>query len=184
MGVWSYPLFTRCYDAEGKVVDKEAVVMTFYKTDHEQDMGNLHWHNTDVMEGTRTFEAAIMNTCDCAKIWGYLDSRELKCWDAFFTRLLEQNPRVYRAEAHFYCVDSALPYYIFKKRNGANQQSLNRIRIRHGSPGHCLFYVLNFDAEEGEEWKFNPEMYQVARDEHDNLFDLAMDEYHYITRLL
>ena len=176
MGIWSRPLFTRCTDKANSVVRSDRVVLSFSEDD-ACILSNLSNHSTDVTEGDRTFEEAIMATCDTAKIWGYFDKVELHSWELLFSRLMDQNPHVHEAEAHFYCIDSHFPYVIYKERGGP-------VRIQHGTDGHCLYCNLDFGAEEGEEWKFDKDMYRMARDGHDSVFWNAMEEYCDISLLM
>lgn len=170
MGIWSKPLFTRCTGVDGKPVDNNTVLMTFAKDDGQERIYNLRRHGADVTQGTRTFDAAIMSIHDCATIWGYFEKAELQSWEQFFTRLLEQNSHVKKAEAHFFCCDEGFPFVIYKKRGE------RFVRIQHGTEGHCMYSVLNYD-DQGNEWKFDVEMYAKARDEHKKVFWSAMKEY-------
>lgn len=99
MGIWSKPLFTVCYGSNGEKLSHDKVTLDF-TNDHSQAT-RLSSHGT-LCEGKTTFNESIMTTCDTAKIWGYFDHREICAWNEYFKLLLDQNPIVQEAQAHFF----------------------------------------------------------------------------------
>lgn len=159
MGVWSIPLTTRCYDKEGKLINSENICIDFSKVTQNQTnyIHKLEGHNT-IVEGITTFEKSIMATCNSSRIWGYFDIEEKHGWKQYFTILLNQNPNVYDAQAHFYCEDFNFPYVIRMKRN-------MKLSIKRGHYEHIMYSTINYDATEDEEFiSFSKDLYFKALD--------------------
>lgn len=117
MGVWSKPLGTVCYGENREILDTTKITMDFYDVLHDDPIYSLSQHNV-IVDGVTNFNESIMNTCGSAKIWGYLDNNKINAWTGYFNLLLDQNPQVKEAEAHFYCIDEDHPYIIMMKRGG------------------------------------------------------------------
>ena len=115
MGIWSYPIGVYCEKGYHDVVSGKDVFVRF--DDDTSPPILLSNHSTIVsIKEPVSFEESIMATCDCAKIYGYFDDRELEAWETYFDVLMAQNPELTLAEAHFFCTDHDLAYFARKKR--------------------------------------------------------------------
>lgn len=146
MGIWSEPIGVYCKNIDGSKISGKDVTLLFDEDSAALAL-NVHSEIKAEIASTTTpisFEDSIMAACSCAKIYGYLTKPELRAWDAYFEALMNQNPRVKRAEAHFFCQDNNQAYYARKNRGDDTAwMSLPR--------GNLACYKLEYNkAEEGE----------------------------------
>jgi hypothetical protein len=145
MGTWSAPICTACYDIDGNPVDASTVVsdVTDYWTDPPKWMDKLMNHNM-LQKQNSTFDEAVMSTCDTAKIWGYFTQQEEDAWLNYFTFLEGQNPHVALYQAHFWCSDEGIPYYI------QWSAQTRRVEVYLGRNGHVLYSKIQTEENEIE----------------------------------
>jgi len=174
MGIWSVPLGVYCEGAGGAPIDGKGVRLRFEKgTPSARRTRRLEWHDTGVAQGEdHSFESSIMRTCDTAKIYGYLEDGEFDAWDAYFDALMEQNPGLQLAEAHFFCEDYNMPYFIKKERGRQTEWFLV-------AKGNLVCYTL--EPVEGDEpercLKFHADRYErMFREDREVLSMLAEGE--------
>lgn len=170
MGIWSEPVFAVCYNKEKQIIDSEKVILTFPNKscknerivvfdDKTRKEFGLASHGV-IIRGKTTFKESIMAISNCAKIYGYFDKVEVEMWNSYFSLLFNQNPDVFIAAAHFYCIDDNLPFYIISKRDKPQ-----KIQVFGGtSDSQCVLYtdIIYDDDKESERdiyFEFNKTKY-------------------------
>lgn len=170
MGIWSEPLGTFCKNLDGSVIPGSQVVLEIKE---DSPARRLESHATGVL-GRTTFEASIMATCDTAKIYGYLCAAEFEAWEDYFTTLMEQNPNLGLAEAHFYCCDYGFPYFIRRERDN-NHTSWHKVYR-----GNLACYTFQSQDEDPEELRldlvFHKGSYMAMVRDHRDRLDMLHEE--------
>lgn len=161
MGVWSEPVFAICYDNNKNIIDSKTVMLDFTNLDEDDLIIRLSSHGT-IVNGKTTFHESIMDTCNTAKIYGYLTKDELDAWSDYFNLLFEQNEAVDLANAHFYCSDNEFPYIISMHRDDKS------VKIYTGQRGNILYSKI--ETKDGETYiSFDKDLYVKNTLEHRKL---------------
>ena len=137
MGIYSFPLFTICFDINGDVIPFDKVILNF--TD-DQTIDRLDNHGI-IINGKTTFEESIMASDDSSKIFGYFDHHECSAWTTYFDILFDQNPNIEEAQAHFYCSDERFPFVFIKSKT-------ENLHVRYGSVHNILYTKLIIEDDD------------------------------------